>query len=221
MNQPSFFDPAGNGRTRVKICGVTAAADAERIVALGADAIGVNFWPKSKRFIAFDDAEAWLRDLGDSIVRIGVFVNASPDEIVKILDSGAVDAAQLHGDESPGLLGDLLDRGHRAFKAVGIRDREMLNGIPEFPGEFILLDAYAPAEYGGTGEKMDWRLGREAADRWPDRKIVLAGGLKPENVSDAVDQARPFGVDVASGVELSPGVKDLEKVSAFIANARK
>ena len=95
MTQPSFFDSADDGRTKVKICGLTTAKDAEKTIALGADAIGINFWPKSKRFAAFADAEPWLRELGNSVARIGVFVNASSDEIARILDSGVVDAESL------------------------------------------------------------------------------------------------------------------------------
>lgn len=220
MTQPPFFKPSEDGHVKVKICGVTSADDAERIAALGADAIGINFWPKSKRFAAFEEVEAWLQTLGESITRIGVFVNTSVDKIERILDSGAIDAAQLHGDESTGLLTSLQERGYPVFKALGIRDRDMLNWVPDFTGKTILLDAYAPVEYGGTGETMDWSLGREAVERWPDRKILLAGGLNPENVAEAVRQVRPFGVDVASGVEESPGKKDLGKIAAFIENAR-
>jgi len=220
MTRPPFFDRTDDGVTKVKICGVTTAADAEKILSLGADAIGVNFWPKSKRHVRFEDAEGWLLDLGDSITRIGVFVNAAVDKIERALDSGAIDAAQLHGDESTELLSGLQDRGYKAFKALGIRDRDMLNWVPDFSGKSILLDAYAPMDYGGTGETIDWSLGREAVERWPERKVILAGGLTPGNVADAVRQVRPFAVDVASGVEVSPGVKDPEKVAAFVRNSQ-
>ena len=105
------------------------------------------------------------------------------------------------------------------FKALGIRDAAMLEAAAEFPGETLLLDAYAPVEYGGSGDTMDWSLGAKAVQDWPDRQIVLAGGLTPGNVAAAVKQVRPAAVDVASGVESSPGVKDLDLVRRFVEKA--
>jgi phosphoribosylanthranilate isomerase len=104
---------------------------------------------------------------------------------------------------------------------MGVKDAAMLEKVTSFPGELILLDAYAPVEYGGTGETMDWSLGRQAVERWPERRVILAGGLNPDNVGAAVEQVRPYAVDVASGVELSPGRKDLAKVADFLAAARE
>lgn len=207
--------------TQAKICGITRADEAEAIVALGPDAIGINFWPKSKRFISLEDARPWLAGFAGLVSRIGVFVNAEADEVRRVLDSGAIDAAQLHGDEAPAFLDGLIGEGYRVFKGMGVKDAAMLERAADFPGEFILLDAHAPVDYGGTGETMDWTLGRRAVERWPERRVILAGGLNPENVGAAVRQVRPFAVDVASGVELSPGRKDLAKVADFLAAARE
>ena len=219
----TFFDPPTTpGRVKAKICGFTDAEEAEKAIALGADALGINFWPKSKRYLSLADGLPWLRPLAGTVTRIGVFVNATEDEIAATLDSGAIDAAQLHGDESPEQVSALIERGYHAFKALGVKDHTMLERAAEFPGETLLLDAWAPVEYGGTGETMDWALGREAVTRWPERRIVLAGGLTPENVGDAIRQVHPFGVDVASGVESGiPGRKDLDKVAAFLEAVRE
>lgn len=212
--QPSFFAP---GPVKAKICGITRGDEAAEIAAMGADALGINFWPGSKRHIAPETAAPWLRELADGVTRVGVFVNATEAEMLALLEDGLIDAAQLHGDETPDLVGRLLARGHVAYKALGVRDRAGLDVAAGFPGQVLLLDAWAPVTYGGTGETMDWALGHEAVTRWPDRRIVLAGGLTPANVSEAIRQVSPFAVDVASGVESgTPGRKDLEKVRAFL-----
>lgn len=211
-----FLEPRDDGSPRAKICGVTTLEDARWAVAQGADAIGVNFWPRSKRYLPPDSARLWLPDLAGPVLRVGVFVNASGDDIRRALLDGLIDAAQLHGDESPALLESLLSEGLAAYKALGIRDHRSLDAAGTYPGEVLLLDAYNPTEYGGTGRTMNWELGREAVERWPGRRILLAGGLTPENVEAAIAQTHAFGVDVASGVESSPGVKDRDKVAAFL-----
>lgn len=217
----SFFDQSDE-RIHVKICGITQAEQARRIIDLGADAIGVNFWPQSKRYIALDDARPWLEELSGKVTRVGVFVNASKNEIARVLESGAIDYAQLHGDESIEELNALLNEKLPVFKALGIRDRDALELVVSYPGDAILLDAYAPSEYGGTGESFDWNLGRIAVEQYSQqKKIILAGGLTPNNVADAVRQVRPFAVDTASGVESgTPGIKDLDKVKHFIDAAK-
>ena len=218
----SFFDNR-NKQIRVKICGVTQADQARQIVGLGADAIGINFWPQSKRFVDFDEALPWLEKLNGTVTRIGVFVNADSDEITRILESGAIDYAQLHGDESAEDVDALLQKGLSVYKALGIKDYDMMDVIASYPGETILLDAFAPSEYGGTGEAFDWILGQLAVEQFSDqKKIILAGGLTPENIADAIQQVHPFAVDTASGVESgTPGVKDLDKVKKFIEAAKK
>jgi phosphoribosylanthranilate isomerase len=212
--------PPDLGRVAVKICGITRGDEAHAIVAAGADAIGINFWPKSKRFIPLDEAMPWLRELAGAVPRVAVTVNASDEELRRLIDSGAIDWIQLHGDETPERVKSLTQQGLPVFKAMGVRDRDMLEAASSFESPTLLLDAYAPNEYGGSGETMDWSLGSEAVKEWPDRQIVLAGGLTPGNVADAVKQVRPAGVDVASGVEVSPGRKDLDKVRDFIAGVK-
>lgn len=212
--------PNNLGRCAVKICGITTGEQASAIIEAGADALGINFWPKSKRYISVAEAAPWLVEIAGTVPRVAVTVNATDDELREILDSGAIDWIQLHGDESPDRVESLTLQGCPVFKAMGIRDRAMLASAAAQPSPTLLLDAYAPVEYGGSGETMDWSLGAEAVEQWPDRQIVLAGGLTPENVAEAIRQVRPAGVDVASGVESAPGTKDLAKVRAFIEAAR-
>ena len=131
-----------------------------------------------------------------------------------------IDWIQLHGDETPDRVRSLTQQGLPVFKALGVRDRSSLKAAAAHDSPTLLLDAYAPNEYGGSGATMDWALGAAAVQEWPDRQIVLAGGLTPENVAEAIRQVRPAAVDVASGVEISPGRKSLELVRAFIEAAR-
>lgn len=217
----SFFDPQ-HEHVRVKICGITQSSQAQQIVDLGADAIGLNFWPQSKRYLVFDTARPWLDELHGKVTRIGVFVNAEADEISRILESGAIDYAQLHGDETPKEVDTLVQKGLPVYKALGIKDAQALKEISSYPGNAILLDAYAPTEYGGTGEAFDWNLGRLAVEQFSDqKKIILAGGLTPDNVATAIKQVAPFAIDTASGVESgTPGIKDLDKVKQFIEAAK-
>lgn len=208
------------GRVAVKICGITRADEARAIVDAGADALGINFWPKSKRFIALEEALSWLQDLAGTVPRVAVTVNADDDELHRLHGSGVIDWIQLHGDETPDRVISLTQQGLPVFKALGVRDRSSLEAAAAYGSPTLLLDAYAPNEYGGSGETMDWALGAAAVAQWPDRQIVLAGGLTPENVAEAIRQVRPAAVDVASGVEVSPGRKDLELVRDFIEAAR-
>lgn len=212
--------PSSPDRVAVKICGVRSGEQAGSIVEAGADALGINFWPRSKRYVALEEAQPWLADLAGTVPRVAVTVNASDDELKAIRDSGVIDFIQLHGDETPNRVGSLTQQGWVVFKALGVKDRASLERAAAFPGDTLLLDAYAPTEYGGSGETMDWSLGAEAVTRWPERQIVLAGGLTPDNVAEAIRQVHPAAVDVASGVEASPGVKDLELVRRFVEAAR-
>lgn len=211
-----FLFPPDLGRVAVKICGITRGDEAHAIVAAGADAIGINFWPKSKRFIPLDEALPWLRELTGTVPRVAVTVNPADEELRQLIDSGVIDWIQLHGDETPERVKSLTQQGLPVFKAMGVRDRAMLEIAATYDSPTLLLDAYTPNEYGGSGETMDWELGFEAVQRWPEQQIVLAGGLTPGNVTEAVRQVRPAAVDVASGVESSPGRKDLDKVMTFI-----
>ena len=200
----------------VKICGVRNASQATEIIAAGADALGINLWEKSKRYVPLSDVAEWLHDLRDHAFLVAVLVNPSQSLLDEIIATRLFHALQLHGDETPTDVEKLMDRDVEVIKALQIKNRESLQGISDFPTSNILLDSYNPALYGGAGESFPWELAVEARELFPDKRIFLAGGLTPHNVKLAVDQVRPFAVDVASGVETSPGVKDLELVRHFI-----
>jgi phosphoribosylanthranilate isomerase len=209
-----------NAPTRVKICGLTRQDQAQQTVALGADFIGINFWPHSKRFLAPADA-AWLTGLAASTSRVGVFVNPSMEEIETAAAAGLVSVFQLHGDETPEFCGALDDLGLKVVKAVQVRDESSLARLADYPVNDILLDAYHPQARGGTGEAFPWALALRFKERFPDHRLWLAGGLTPDNVAQAVREVRPFAVDVSSGVESgTPGEKDMRKVERFLAQAR-
>ena len=211
-----FPDPEKFG---IKICGITTAQQAADVLALGADALGLNFWPKSKRYLAPVNA-AWAPELRSHTCIIGVTVNPTDADLVPILDAGLIDILQLHGDESPERTAELLERGIPVIKALQVRDESSLGQIGHFPCETLLLDAYNPGLYGGVGHTFPWELAVMAQHRFPEKRFILSGGLNHENVHTAVEQTHPAAVDVASGVESSPGVKDLEKTRWFIEQAR-
>ena len=220
MTQPaSSLFPSNLNRVAVKICGIRTGAQAEAIIEAGADALGINFWPKSKRFIKLDEALPWLTEIAGTVPRVAVTVNATDEELHRLNDSGGLDWIQLHGDETPNRVESLIQQGLPVFRAMGVKDQAMLESAANYPGTNLLLDAYAPIEYGGSGETMDWSLGAKAVQQWPDRQIVLAGGLTADNVAAAIEQVRPAAVDVASGVESAPGMKDLELVRRFVEAA--
>jgi phosphoribosylanthranilate isomerase len=192
----------------VKICGITRVEDAKLAVSLGATAIGFIFWPASPRAIAPRQARSIVDALPASVTTVGVFVNASQDEIETAADAANVSAVQLHGDETPDLARSL---SRRVIKAVALgEDAEQVVG--DWAGTMVLLDAHDPARRGGTGRVIDWD---RAASIARTRDVILAGGLGPANVVDAVTRVRPAGIDVSSGVESSPGVKDHEKLRAL------
>lgn len=207
----------------IKICGLTNLDDTLAAIDLGADYLGFNFYPKSPRFIepaACAEVHAQLdrRGLLRRVTTVGIFVNRAPAEVAALLDQCGLGLAQLHGEEPPEELGVLWGR---AFKALrGAPPEAELQAVARFsPGQpAILLDAHAPGAYGGTGQVGDWPAAAQAAARYP---IFLAGGLTPANVAAAIAQVRPWGVDVASGVEAAPGRKDREKMRAFVAEARR
>lgn len=208
-----FLDPA---TVSLKICGVTTRADAERLAGLGVDALGVNFWPRSKRFLAPEEA-GWLRDLAGRILRVGVFVNEIPDLPLRLIREGLLDVVQLHGDETPEDALPYRQAGIPFIKAIGVKTVRDLDHAAEFGARAILLDAHAPGVYGGTGETFDWNSAVSFKNRHPELPIILAGGIVPENAALAASHAQPAALDVASGAELSPGIKDFAKVAALLA----
>lgn len=199
---------------RVKICGVTSVEAARGSVALGADAIGLNFHPASPRALDVQVARDIVQALGDSALTVGVFVDMPAARILELREQVGFRCVQLHGAEPPEALAPFLPH---AYKALRVRGPDVLLEAERYPGEHILLDAYVPGQPGGTGASFDWALARTLATR---RRVTLAGGLTADNVARAVAEVRPFCVDVASGVERAPGVKDLELVRRFIEAAR-
>ncbi len=200
---------------RVKICGVTRLEDALAAVRFGADAIGFNFWPGSKRFVAPAVAREIVRRLPPLVTSVGVFVDPSHDEAVAAAAIAGVQVLQLHGAETPAFC--------RAFqlpvlKAVPVGGPEALAAADAFAGlSGLLLDAPTPG-HGGSGQPCHWPTARTLAGRGP---VLLAGGLHPGNVAEAIAAVRPWGVDVASGVESSPGVKDHDRLARFITAAKE
>jgi phosphoribosylanthranilate isomerase len=208
--------------TRVKICGVTLPDDAARAAAAGADFIGLNFWPKSKRYLTKDRAPliaSVVRSTGPAKL-VGVFVDAELDEIQEAVAAGDLDIIQLHGDETPDEVKRISLALYRpVWKALPVRSARDLEHLDVWPADALLLDAPTPGR-GGAGKTFDWTLARQARERYPKINFVLAGGLDPSNVATAIQAVEPWAVDVASGVEAGPGIKDPAKLDAFMAGAR-
>jgi len=207
-----FLDPA---TASLKICGVTTRADADRLVAMGVDALGVNFWPQSKRYLASDDA-IWLKGLDGKILRVGVFVNEPPELPLRLVHEGYLDVVQLHGDETPEDAAVFREAEIPFIKAIGVKTLADLDRATEYGAAAILLDAHAPGIYGGTGEVFDWEVASDFRRRHPQLPVILAGGIVPGNAGLAAMSVQPAALDIASGAEISPGIKDFEKVAAFL-----
>jgi phosphoribosylanthranilate isomerase len=200
-------------RTWIKVCGIRRRSDAFAAAEAGVDAIGFVF-AESPRRIDPTEARLIARDLPTHILRFGVFVDATPADIARIVTEAGLDRVQLHGFEEP-MVRELV--GSRVIKAFRARDESVLDEIREWAVDTFIVDTWSPAATGGTGHTFDWSLGRRAARLG---RMVLAGGLTPENVGRALQEVEPFGVDVSSGVEESPGVKDPEKIRAFVEAVR-
>jgi phosphoribosylanthranilate isomerase len=198
-------------RTRVKICGLTRLEDAEQAVRLGADALGFVFWPGSPRAVSPDTARAISRALPAWAVRVGVFVSAPPGDVARVAEIVGLDVVQLHGDEEPA---DYERIGRRLIKAVSLASNEAVSAAIALPATVTpLVDASEPARRGGTGQRADWLRAARVARQRP---ILLAGGLTPENVAEAIDAVSPWAVDVSSGVEAAPGIKSPDRLRAFL-----
>jgi phosphoribosylanthranilate isomerase len=200
---------------RVKICGITNLADAQAAAEAGAEAIGFVFYEKSPRFVSMEIAAEISRAVPPFIMRVGVFVNPSEELVLKAIAGCGLSLLQFHGDEPPEFC---VQFGLMSMKAFRIRDAGSLKELPKYKTDAWLLDAYSSDTLGGTGGIFNWDLAVEAQKA--GRPVFLAGGLTPENVADAIRKVRPFGVDVSSGVESSPGKKDHTKVRAFINTAK-
>jgi phosphoribosylanthranilate isomerase len=203
-----------SGMPRVKICGITRHEDAELAASLGAWAIGFILWPQSKRAADPAVAAGIARALRRRVELVGVFVNPTLDEVVHAAEGIGLSHVQLHGDEGPAFCTAVAERtGARVIKAIGIASGADIRALERFHTDLHLLDSGR----GGTGRPWDWELVAQRRSRVP---VVLAGGLTPDNVAEAIAAVRPWAVDVASGVEAAPGVKDPAKVEAFITAAQ-
>jgi phosphoribosylanthranilate isomerase len=207
-----------SSRVRVKICGITNAEDAAAAVAAGADALGFIFFRKSPRYVEPAVAKQIIAALPPLVIPVGVFVNEEAAAVRTIMDNCGLALAQLHGDETAAYCRELA---RPVMKAIRLKDRGSFLALAEFQGRAgvrgFVVDTYSETAYGGTGEITDWSLAAEAAK---SATILLAGGLTPENVAEAIKAVRPYGVDVSSGVESSPGRKDHGKVRAFLEAVR-
>ena len=201
-------------RTRVKICGISGCEDAKLVVDAGVDAVGLVFYEKSPRFVSFDVAAEISQVIPAFVSRVALFKDAEQAMIESVLERVEIDLIQFHGSETA----DYCEQFNRPYiKALGMKGTEhdvsyLLANVEKYQSaKALLLDGHAPGEAGGSGESFDW-----ASIAAVDKPIVLAGGLTPDNVKQAIDLAQPFAVDVSSGVESSPGIKDKDKVAAFM-----
>jgi len=198
---------------KIKICGITNEADALAAVHAGADALGFIFYRGSPRYVEPERVAGIVGGLPPFVVPVGVFVNASVDEVDEVCEKTGIQVAQLHGDESP----DYCRRVARpVVKALRVRDESWKSDAAAYAVGAVLLDTYAEDRYGGTGTVFDWRLVEGSPHR-----VILSGGLNPMNVAEAVRSVRPYGVDTGSGVEREPGRKDHGKIRAFVEAVRR
>lgn len=203
---------------RIKICGITRLEDAEEAVRLGAWAIGLNHHPESPRFCPPETAVRIGTAMRRRCEVAGVFVNASLDEIARAATDEGLTLVQLHGDEGPAFCREVARRtGARVIKAFRVRSPATIQAAEAYRVDYHLMDAYRPGAPGGTGGGFDWEL---LAGRRSKVPLILAGGLTPDNVAEAIGAVNPWGVDVASGVEAAPGRKDPALLTAFLENAR-
>ena len=206
--------------TRVKICGITNAEDARAACEAGVDAIGLNFYPRSPRALSVNKAAELRAQIPSGVQVFGVFVNAEVAEVMEIFRNVRLHALQLHGDESPITVAQLA-RIAPVFKALRVGPEFSAVTLESYPGVsgflFDTADA-GPGQYGGTGRLADWEVAQQVAR---SHRVILAGGLNADNVAAAILQVRPYGVDVASGVEASPGAKDHAQLREFVRQARR
>ena len=206
--------------TRIKICGITSVEDARAACEAGVDAIGLNFYPRSPRALSVEKAIELRDSIPAGVQVFGVFVNADAVEVIKISRDVRLDALQLHGEESPATVAQLA-RIAPVFKALRVGpdfSAVTLESYPDVSGFLFDTADAGPGQYGGTGRLADWGVAQQAARSY---RVILAGGLNAVNVAAAILQVRPYGVDVASGVEASPGAKDHGQLRDFVREARR
>jgi len=200
---------------KIKICGLTNLDQALACVELGADWLGFNCWHGSPRYVNPSKIFEIISHLPKTVTTVGVFVNERPFSVDKIMDRTGLDVAQLHGDETPEYIKKIKSSWIKAFR---FKPEFKTEDVKFFGQETFLLDAYSKNNYGGSGKTLDWN---EASKFSRLGKLILAGGLNPENISEAVNKVNPWGVDVCSGVEKEPGIKDMKKVSDFVKSVNK
>ncbi|MBN4079950.1 phosphoribosylanthranilate isomerase [bacterium AH-315-C08] len=205
---------ARDKQVKVKVCGMTSLKDARVAVEEGADAVGFIFYKKSPRSVTMKTVREIVLELPPFVDTVGVFVNETAEQINKIADYCSLDMIQLHGDESPAFCKKIR---RRVIKAFRVKDMQSVKKLSGFQVSGFLLDTFSENLHGGTGKVFDWNLALPAKKFGP---VIMAGGLTPNNVRQAIQQVRPYGVDVCSGVESQPGIKDHKKVRAFLKNAR-
>jgi phosphoribosylanthranilate isomerase len=203
--------------TKIKICGTTNKYDALLASEFGADMIGFILYKKSKRHVEPKLVADIINELPPKILKVGVFVNEDRDKVIEIARDTGLNALQFHGDETPEYCRLFKDE-FKLIKAFSIKDRKSLENINNFDTDFYLLDTYKKGSYGGTGETFDWQVLKDFEFLKP---VILSGGLTPDNVAKAITELTPYGVDVTSGVEASPGNKDADRLKKFIQNVRK
>ncbi|MDA8427872.1 MAG: phosphoribosylanthranilate isomerase [Geobacteraceae bacterium] len=200
---------------KVKICGITSPEDAFTAIEAGADALGFVFYSASPRHVSPEQAAAIIRGLPPFVQTVGLFVNEDSAIVNSIADQCGLDVIQLHGEETPEYCESIR---RRILKAFRVKDITILDALPKYRVAGYLLDAWSPAAHGGTGQTCNWEIAAEAVHR--GERIILAGGLTPENIAESIRQVRPFGVDVSSGVESAPGRKDASKLRRFVELAK-
>jgi len=210
-----FFQKPPYKHPHLKICGITTLSDAQLLVDHGVEALGFNFWQQSKRYISPENASNIATKIKGKILRVGVFVNAEQSEIYELLKNDVIDIAQLHGDEDVSYCQEFAQSGYPFIKAIGVSNADSLKNLEDYRASAILLDAHAPEVYGGTGDTFDWNLAKTVIAEHQDLPVILAGGITQHNASNASSEVNPCALDVASGAEISPGIKDFGKVTAI------
>ena len=205
---------------RVKICGLTTPRDAAAAIEFGADALGFNFFPGSKRYVRMEIASEWIGALPGNIKKVAILVNPSWDEAKAAAATPGITALQLHGAETPDFCRRLMEERIQFEKALPVMAADSVVNVPDFFTTTVLLDSGGAGEFGGSGRTFPWEIARDFVRANPHLRVILAGGLTPENVAEAVAAVRPFGVDVTSGIESSPGRKNHGRMRDFIAAAR-
>ena len=201
-------------QVKVKICGMTNLKDVKVAVDGGVDAVGFIFYKKSPRSVTMQAVRKIVLELPPFVDSVGVFVNETAEQINKIADRCNLDRVQLHGNESPTFCKKIR---RRVIKAIRVKDIQSLKKLSDYPVSSFLLDTFSEDQYGGTGRVFDWNLAYPAKKYGP---IILAGGLTPNNVRQAIQRIQPYGVDVCSGVESQPGIKDHKMMQTFLKNAK-